>query len=70
MYLAFPSFQHTPYHWTTIIPSHGFPHCAGKNFGTRAGTRVLCTQYLLRVTIGCGVDGDGGGVYEMVEDDV
>jgi hypothetical protein len=22
MYLAFPSFQRTPYHWTTIIPSH------------------------------------------------
>ncbi len=28
-----------------------FQSCGKKNLGTMAGTRVLCTQYLLRVTI-------------------
>jgi hypothetical protein len=32
-YLAFPSFQRTPYHWTTIIPSYGFPHCEKNKIG-------------------------------------
>jgi hypothetical protein len=26
VYLAFPSFHRAPYHWTTIIPSYGFPN--------------------------------------------
>jgi hypothetical protein len=30
VYLAFPSFHRAPYHWTTIIPSYGFPNRAGK----------------------------------------
>ncbi len=49
VYLAFPSFHRAPYHWTKLIPSYGFPNRAGKKMGTMAGTRVLCTQYLLRV---------------------
>ncbi len=51
VYLAFPSFHRAPYHWTTIIPSYGFPNRAEKKMGTTTCTRVLCTQYLLRVAI-------------------
>ncbi len=47
MYLAFHSFQRTPYHWTKTISSHGFCNLAKKTCGH---STVLRTQYPARVT--------------------
>ena len=35
---ALPSFHSTPHHWTTIIPSHGFPHLKFGYYGRYYGT--------------------------------
>ena len=51
----FPLFPPSTLHWTT---NNSFiwisQSCGKKKMGTTAGTRVLCTQYLLRVATGGG----------------